>query len=69
MIRIILACEPLTLTLFPTPHSGFSPASLLKLLNPNDLKCNLDYLEHNLYYIYNYVYIIYAFVKILDEPL
>ena len=49
----------LLLTLFPTSFDGFSPA-ILKLVNP-------DYLKHNLDYIYNYVYKIYAFVKILNE--
>ena len=53
--------QVLTLTLFPTSLGGFSPASLLKLLNPDTLKHNLDYM-------YAYVYIIYAFVKLLDEP-
>ena len=53
----------------PTSLGGFSPASLLKLLNPNDLKDNPDNFKPNLDYMYNYVYIIYDFLKILDEPL
>ena len=63
------------LTLFLTSLNGFSPTSLFKLLNPNNLKLNLDYLKHTLHYlkhsldyIYDYVYMIYAFVKFLDEP-
>ena len=50
----------LILTLFLTSLGGFSPASLLKLLNPYNSKYNLDYM-------YDYVYMIYAFVKFLDE--
>ena len=53
--------EVLTLTLLPTSLRGFSPASLLKLLN-------LDNLKHNQDFMYDYVYIIYAFVRFLDEP-
>ena len=51
----------LTLTIFLISLGGFSHASLLELLNPNNLK-------HNLHYMYDHVYIIYAFVKKLDEP-
>ena len=45
-----------------TSLGDFSPTSLLKLLN-------LDNLKHDLDYMYDYVYIIYAFVKFLDEPI
>jgi hypothetical protein len=42
--------EGLTLTFFPTSLSDFSPTSLLKLLNPNNLKHNATNLNHNLEY-------------------
>ena len=38
----------LTVTLYTTSLGGFSPASILKLLNPKKLKHNLNHSKHSL---------------------
>ena len=63
-----LGFKVLILTLFPTSLGSFSPASLLKLSDIEDLRHNPITLKHNQDYMNDYVYIIYACVNFLDEP-